>query len=117
MSMSPAAQKLLKTKVKMQHGVDKSLQASYTPSPSVRRTPATPGAVTPSLVALSSSVRSTTPKIPAQMKRTPSVGSEEAEFSSGLTDNLLDLPKRQRKSPAREGGSTQGGRRCAADFF
>lgn len=117
MSMSPAAQKLLKAKVKMHHGTDKSLQASYTPSPSIRRTPATPGAITPSLEALSSSIRSTTPKVSTRMKRAPSVGPEEAEFSSGLTDNLLDLPKRQRKSPAREGNNTQGSRKCAADFF
>lgn len=117
MSMSPAAQKLLKAKVRMQHGTDKSLQASYTPSPSVRRTPATPGATTPGLGELSSSIRGTTPKLPTRTKRMPLVGPEEAEFSSGLTDNLLDLPKRQRKSPAREGNSTQGLRKCAADFF
>lgn len=119
MSMSPAAQKLLKAKVKMQHGTDKSLQASYTPSPSVRRTPATPGATTPSLGDLATSIRGTTPKLSAQTRRTPLLGPEETEFSSGLTDNLLDLPKRQRRSPPMEGDGTQqqGGRKCAADFF
>lgn len=117
MSMSPAAQKLLKAKVRMQHGTDKSLQASYTPSPSVRRTPATPGAITPCLGELTSSIRSITPKLPTRMKRTPLLGSEEAEISSGLTDNLLDLPKRQKKSPARDGSGAEGPRKCAADFF
>lgn len=120
MSMSPAAQKLLKAKVKLQHGADKVLQASYTPSPSIRRTPATPGATTPSFGDLSCTSRGTTPKIQTRTRRIASVGVEDAEFSSGLTDNLLDLPKRQRKLSPKDGSGTeppQGLRNCAADFF
>lgn len=120
MSMSPAAQKLLKSKVKLQHGVDKVLQASYTPSPSMRRTPATPGATTPSFGDLTCASRSTTPKMQTRTKRMAAVGAEDAEFSSGLTDNLLDLPRRSRKLSPQEGNSMQpppGSRKCAADFF
>ena len=116
MSMSPAAQKLLKTKVKLQHGTDKSLQAFYTPSPSVRRTPSTPGATTPIFADLNRASRGNTPKIQTRTRKSAALGAEEGEFSSsGLTDNLLDLPRRQRK--ASPGDGNDASRKCAADFF
>ncbi|KAG0721567.1 Splicing factor ESS-2 [Chionoecetes opilio] len=117
MSMSPAAQKLLKAKVKLQIGTDKTLQASYTPSPSTRRGASTPGATTPSFGDLIRAPRGITPKMQTRAKRAAAAGVEEAELPSGLTDNLLDLPRRQKRLSPQDGNDSPGSRKCAADFF
>ena len=86
-SMSPAAQKLLSSKFRVQHGSDSALRASYTPkgSSSYRKGLSTPGgASTPS------SIRS------LSLSKTPSSEKRKATPSSStcLTDNLLKLPKK-----------------------
>ena len=73
--LSPAAQKLVKSSVRI--NTDKSLKASYSPSPAhLKRSPFTPKGRTPGS---NRSTRLTTP------------GSRRIE--SSITDNLLQLPK------------------------
>ena len=70
--MSPAAQRLASQRLGIRTGTDKSLRASYTPSPAH----SLPGSSTPTHLS--------TPVTPQQ--HTPS-------HSASLTDNLLKLPK------------------------
>lgn len=113
-SMSPAAQKLLTNKLVVRQGTDKALRASYTPSPSIHRGSSTPGAITPKTDYLSSAHRTHTPKI--KKIRTPSASIEDP--SPGLTDNLLNLPRRAKTSPTEGSNESQEGpRKRAADFF
>lgn len=114
--MSPAARRLLTNKLGVRHGTDKALQASYTPSPSVRHGSVTPGAITPNIVSHSPTGGSITPKIQTQ-KRVTGSGIVEGELSFGLTDNLLDLPKRPKNISPQESDNAQNSRKCAADFF
>ncbi|XP_068224279.1 splicing factor ESS-2 homolog [Palaemon carinicauda] len=117
-SMSPAAQRLLSSKLGIRYGTDKALRQSYTPSPLTRRGSSTPGAVTPNyaLTPDAVSLSSVTPKrreAKKQSKGLPVAGDKEAPVS--LTDNLLDLPKRP-GVPSR-GEQAEEARKCAADFF
>lgn len=92
-SLSPAAQRLLGTRIGVRTGTDKALRASYTPSPSHRQT----GSKTPKL----------TPKLTPKNK-TPSFGSPSPRLTPGhkrdasevpsLTDNLLQIPKKRSKA-------------------
>lgn len=90
-SMSPAAQKLVNSRLRIRTNTDKALRESYTPSPVHRL----PGDKTP----VRFSPR-TTPKSDKTANRTPGSKREGSDLSS-LTDNLLNLPKRK----------------TAADFF
>lgn len=114
-SMSPAARRLLTNKLGVRHGTDKALRASYTPSPSIRHGSVTPGAITPNIVSFTPTGGSITPKTQTQKRVTgPGV---EGELSFGLTDNLLDLPKRSKNISPPESSKEQNSRKCAADFF
>ena len=74
--MSPAAQRLASQRLGIRTGTDKSLAASYTPSPSHRLSVgSTPTRSQPS-----------TPSTTQDHNSTPSQG-------VSLTDNLLNLPK------------------------
>lgn len=113
-SMSPAAQKFLSNKLVVRQGTDKALRASYTPSPSIHRGSSTPGAITPKTDYLSRALRTNTPKV--KKIKTPSASVEDP--SPGLTDNLLNLPRRSKTSPGQDQSEGQeGSRKCAADFF
>ncbi|KAG7158342.1 Splicing factor ESS-2-like [Homarus americanus] len=114
-SMSPAAQRLLTTKLGVGHSTDKALRASYTPSPSVRHGTATPGAITPNIAYLTSTGRSVTPKLQIQKKAAGVAG--EGELSLGLTDNLLNLPKRPKTTDTHGSDKGDKSRNCAADYF
>ena len=74
--MSPAAQRLASQRLGIRTGTDKSLRASYTPSP----THSLSGDTTPAYY------RASTPATPQENSSTPS-------RSVSLTDNLLRLPK------------------------
>ncbi|XP_045614798.2 splicing factor ESS-2 homolog isoform X1 [Procambarus clarkii] len=116
-SMSPAAQRLLTTKLGIGQSTDKALRASYTPSPSIRHGSATPGAVTPSIAFLPTTGRSITPKLQIQKKATNAAGGiVEGELSLGLTDNLLNLPRRPKSASVQE-NNAENARKCASDFF
>ncbi|XP_014674861.1 PREDICTED: protein DGCR14-like [Priapulus caudatus] len=81
--MSPAAQRLLSSKLGIRVGTDRALQASYTPSPA--RADATPIA----------------PGTPHASTRTPGSGGGVAAptyEAASITDNLLQLPKRHKAS-------------------
>ena len=111
MAMSPAAQRLLSTKLGVRLNTDKALRQSYTPSPSSRRLSSTPGKETPTFISTPSVV---TPKRhQKQSKRLSVAGDKEAALS--ITDNLLDLPKRP--NMASESSQKDVNRKCAADFF
>lgn len=84
-SMSPAAQRLASSKLGVRTHTDKALRASYTPSPSH-----TPGSKTSLLTPGLSPKPSTPHRTPG--KRTPSTN------PISLTDNLLNIPKRQKAS-------------------
>lgn len=73
--MSPAAQRLASQRLGIRTGTDKSLRASYTPSPhrSESSTPARLNQSTPAA--------------------TPKDNSSTPVLSVSLTDNLLNLPK------------------------
>ncbi|KAL5016601.1 hypothetical protein ScPMuIL_006190 [Solemya velum] len=85
-SMSPAAQRLVTSRLGIRKNTDKALRASYSPSP-VHKLPGdkTPICLTPK------SSRSDTP---SSFTGTPTRTPENKHVS--LTDNLLNLPKRQR---------------------
>ncbi|XP_071848446.1 splicing factor ESS-2 homolog [Apostichopus japonicus] len=90
-SLSPAAQRLVNKSVS-RTSTDKSLQASYTPSPR-----SLPGDKTPILRTTPGRTPGKTPtKTPT---RTPKTTPKRTE-SVSLTDNLLDLPKRNARSKA-----------------
>lgn len=74
--MSPAGQRLASQRLGIRTGTDKSLRASYTPSPSQRSRSSTPAR-------LHQSSPATTPK---DHSSTPTQ-------DVSLTDNLLNLPK------------------------
>ena len=74
--MSPAAQRLASQRLGIRTGTDKSLRASYTPSPAHSLT----GSTTPT------QHQQSTPATPHDHSSTPSQG-------VSLTDNLLKLPK------------------------
>lgn len=116
-SMSPAAQKLLTTKLGVGQSTDKALRASYTPSPSVRHGSATPGPVTPNIAYLPTSCRGITPKLQTRKKVANTGCAAEGESSLGLTDNLLNLPKRSKSASTQDSDKTENARKCAADFF
>lgn len=90
-SLSPAAQRLVNKSVS-RVGTDKSLRASYTPSPR-----SLPGDKTPILRTTPGRTPGKTPtKTPTRTpKRTP-----KRTESVSLTDNLLDLPKRNSRAKA-----------------
>lgn len=75
--MSPAAQRLASQRLGIRTGTDKSLRASYTPSPVYQRS----GSSTPAHLDQST---------PAA---TPKDSSSTPVQSVSLTDNLLNLPK------------------------
>ncbi|XP_074642191.1 splicing factor ESS-2 homolog [Tubulanus polymorphus] len=87
-NMSPAAQRLANAKLGIRTSTDKALRASYTPSP-VRRTP---GSKTPT--------PKITPRRTPKSVRTPTSSNTTPKHAiddpCSLTDNLLNLPKRQR---------------------
>ena len=73
--MSPAAQRLASQRLGIRTGTDKSLRASYTPSPVYHISVNTP-----------TRPQQSTPATPQDHSSTPSQG-------VSLTDNLLKLPK------------------------
>lgn len=106
-SMSPAAQRLASKRLGIRTSTDKALLASYTPSPSSSPR-LTPRGRTPNRTPTPRSKRSRAPSLPG----TPGVSTPSSERGSltprkqpspSLTDHLLNLPKR--------------GRKTAADFF
>ncbi|XP_071944038.1 splicing factor ESS-2 homolog [Antedon mediterranea] len=107
-TLSPAAQRLVNKRLK---GTDKSLRASYTPSP--RNTPKTDKTpilrATPTPTKTPTGVPVRTPGGSTPGERTPggSTPGSVASSSSSLTDNLLNLPKRD----------IQNTRNKATDFF
>ena len=74
--MSPAAQRLASQRLGIRTGTDKSLRASYTPSPSYPR-----------------SANSTPVHVQQSTPATPKDPSSTPTQSASLTDNLLKLPK------------------------
>jgi len=106
--MSPAAQRLLNSKLGVRVSSDKALRASYTPSPANRRDGTPGGAKTPTPAYLSARRTPRTPTTP----RTPKIGSQ----TPTLTDNLLNLPNNPiPRTP--EVISGVKGRPTAKDFF
>ncbi|KAK3751881.1 hypothetical protein RRG08_047154 [Elysia crispata] len=106
-SMSPAAQRLASKRLGIRTSTDKALQASYTPSPSSSPR-LTPRGRTPNRTPTPGSKRSRAPSLPGSPAvSTPSSERGDAtpqqQASPSLTDHLLNLPKR--------------GRKTAADFF
>ncbi|KAI8783043.1 protein DGCR14 [Biomphalaria glabrata] len=98
-SMSPAAQKLASKRLGIKTSTDKALLASYTPTPSPTHRDKTPIRLTPG----SRRSQGSLPGSPAI--RTPSSqrGSDTPSSTAGseipsLTDHLLNLPKRKRKT-------------------
>lgn len=92
-SLSPAAQKLLGSRIGVRTGTDKALRASYTPSPSHRQSSNKTPKLTPKL----------TPKNKTPLFSSPSPsltpGSKrDASEVPSLTDNLLKLPKKRAKA-------------------
>ncbi|XP_045169617.2 splicing factor ESS-2 homolog [Mercenaria mercenaria] len=112
-SLSPAAQRLLGSRIGVRTGTDKALRESYSPSPTHRL----PGYKTPKL----------TPRLTAKSKTpssaTPSGNSTPGSEHGGnvtpfLTDNLLQLPKKRVVSDEPIPDSQQGKKRPrATDFF
>jgi protein DGCR14 len=89
-SMSPAAQRLASSKLRIRTNTDKALRASYTPSPSHRLIgDKTPIQTTPSPRQTPKSGAGT-PKTLVTPKRISSEGT--------LTDNLLNLPIKRKKA-------------------
>ncbi|CAH1801767.1 unnamed protein product [Owenia fusiformis] len=89
--MSPAAQRLATSRLGVRMNTDKSLRASYTPSPN-RLTPSrekTPRG-TPSLTPTRSPSSKASPRTKAPIKRTVT------PITGSVTDNLLQLPKTKR---------------------
>ena len=89
--LSPAAQRLAGKKLGIRTHTDKSLKASYTPSP--RTTPGrnkTPLVKTPT----GKTPTTRTPNVTTK-NNTPKQETPKRDISS-LTDNLLQLPKRQK---------------------
>ena len=84
-SMSPAAQKLLNSRLRSHSGSDRALRASYTPLLGNSSRKHSSGALTPA------SLRSIGAKTPTGSKRTKS-----SESALSLTDNLLELPKKSK---------------------
>lgn len=113
--MSPAAQKLLTSRLGVRHDSDKALRASYTPTPGS----STPGAArTPRSAYLTPNSRGTTPKILKQKKSASAGGLGEGELSTGLTDNLLDLPRRPKVGISEDTNTrAKDSRMAASDFF
>ncbi|XP_005102187.1 splicing factor ESS-2 homolog [Aplysia californica] len=106
-SMSPAAQRLASKRLGIRVSTDKALQASYSPSPSPSHR--VPGTKTPVRLTPSSkrSARSSLPGTPGlrtpsseRGNGTPTPTSETTQEAPSLTDHLLNLPKRKRKSAA-----------------
>lgn len=94
-SLSRAAQRLASTKLRGKGHTDKALRESYTPSPSPSHR--LPGDKTPVILTPGSARK--TPKsggtpVARETRSTPKRGNN-AEITS-LTDNLLNLPKRQK---------------------
>ncbi|GFN99431.1 Dgcr14-like protein [Plakobranchus ocellatus] len=101
-SMSPAAQRLASKRLGIRTSTDKALQASYTPSPSSSPR-LTPRGRTPNRTPTPGSKRSRAASLPGS----PATPSSERgsvtprqQQSPSLTDHLLNLPKRGRKSAA-----------------
>ncbi|XP_076041055.1 ess-2 splicing factor homolog [Oratosquilla oratoria] len=122
-AFSPAVQKL-SSKLGVHQKTDKALRASYTPSPSSRLRKPTPTAELTKILHTTPSRLPVTPKTPGSRR----IASGVLPVDTGLTDNLLNLPRRSQdssadktKSPqqsADEEFSAQGTKRkCAADFF
>ncbi|KAK7026488.1 DiGeorge syndrome critical region protein 14 [Halocaridina rubra] len=115
-AMSPAAQRLLSTKLGIRHGTDKALRQSYTPSPSVRGVAGSPGVITPRLTSGMVASGANTPKHRANKNLNNStLPAVDKEAADGLTDNLLYLPKRTKSTPNCQ--QSNESRKCAADFF
>lgn len=83
LSLSPAAQQLANKRLKINSKSDKALRSSYTPSPGHRL----PGDSTPIIASSPSSAKNTPSSSTQRISKTPN--------QSSLTDNLLQLPKRQ----------------------
>lgn len=79
--MSPAAQRLANTKLGIKRNTDKALKASYTPSPCRNAGDKTP------IFGSSKSSMTPTPGSSKRSVKTP---------ADSITDNLLNLPKRQK---------------------
>ncbi|CAG5135367.1 unnamed protein product [Candidula unifasciata] len=99
-SMSPAAQRLASKRLGIKTSSDKALLASYSPSPSpTHRLPGTPTPVR--LTPGSRRSRGSLPGSPAGSTPDSSRGSATpTNEPASLTDHLLNLPKRKRKSAA-----------------
>lgn len=92
-SLSPAAQRLLGTRIRVRTGTDKALRASYTPSPSHRQSGSKTPKLTPKLTPKN--------KTPSYSTPSPSVtpgNKRDASEVPSLTDNLLKLPKKRAKA-------------------
>lgn len=100
-SMSPAAQRLASKHLGIQTSTDKALQASYTPSPSPSHR--LPGTATPvSLTPISRRSRRSFHASPDVTAPASTLGTPSSDLNqeTSLTDHLLNLPKRKRKSAA-----------------
>lgn len=111
-SLSPAAQRLLGTRIGVRTGTDKALRESYSPSPSHRSSGYKTPVLTPKL----------TPKSKTPSSSTPSGNSTPGSEHSGndtpfLTDNLLQLPKKRTVNEDTPPSSLPGKRLKATDFF
>lgn len=112
-SLSPAAQRLLGSRIGVRTGTDKALRESYSPSPGHRL----PGYKTPNLTP------KLTPKSKTPSNATPSGSSTPGSERSGnmspfLTDNLLQLPRKRTITDEPSSHSQQEKRRAkATDFF
>lgn len=114
-SLSPAAQRLFGSRIRVGSGTDKALRQSYTPSPSHRQHGNKTPKMTPKL----------TPKSKTPLCRTPNgantPGSERGQSATPfLTDNLLQLPKKRTSSDKQitpDDFTATKKRPKAADFF
>ena len=100
-SLSPAAQRLIGSRIGVRTGTDKALRDSYTPSPSHRLPGDKTPVLTPKIKTPKGTPQSRTPGTKTPASVTP--GSKRAgSHTPSLTDNLLQIPKKRQK---------------AADFF
>lgn len=91
-SLSPAAQRLLGSKIAVRSGTDKALRASYSPSPTRSQS----GDKTPKLTP-KTTPKNKTPLFSDSPSLTPGQKRDASEAPS-LTDNLLKIPRKRQKA-------------------
>ncbi|XP_060551335.1 splicing factor ESS-2 homolog [Ruditapes philippinarum] len=114
-SLSPAAQRLLGSRIGVRTGTDKALRESYSPSPSHRHSGYKTPKLTPKLTPKSKTPSMSTPS-GSSTPGSATPGSERGESATPfLTDNLLQLPKKRlsNEEPLNDGKK----RLRATDFF